>query len=354
MLSVAKKLVSYLKVREATPLNEKLSSWSRVVAIAKRKRRQRQFRAVSVSVISAAAIVAAVMMMNYFPRTDSQSINTVAEQLFLQEEHQGIVLTVADNSIPVDNFSEISYSDSGELFVNSLPVSIKENLSKEKFGNKKNLRHEYNQLIVPKGKRITLTLSDRTKVWVNSGTRIVYPQHFKKNIREIFVDGEVFLEVAKNERCPFVVKTNAGFDVKVLGTSFNLCTYNTLRHATVVLAEGSIEVKDAWNKKSVLKPNELITISNNQLGCVQTVNACNYYSWTRGVLNLRAQSLIEVLNRLSIYFGASMEIDSSLENLKISGDLALKESLDNILAGLKNIVPLNYRVGDDGKYYLTK
>ncbi len=84
--------------------------------------------------------------------------------------------------------------------------------------------HSFNQLIVPNGKRSTLALEDGTKMWINAGSRVIYPNKFKKNKREIYVDGEVYMEVARDEERPFVVKTNM-LDVQVLGTSFNVMAY---------------------------------------------------------------------------------------------------------------------------------
>lgn len=76
------------------------------------------------------------------------------------------------------------------------------------------VEQEYNQIVVPKGKYTHLTLSDGSTVHINSGTRVVYPRAFSGNHREIYVEGEVCLNVTKNEKLPFVVKTTS-FDVGI-------------------------------------------------------------------------------------------------------------------------------------------
>ena len=74
----------------------------------------------------------------------------------------------------------------------------------------KNVEISYNQLFVPLGKNSSITFADGTKVWVNAGTRLVYPTTFVKNQREIYVEGEVYLEVAPDKNRPFIVRTDNG------------------------------------------------------------------------------------------------------------------------------------------------
>lgn len=83
----------------------------------------------------------------------------------------------------------------------------------------------YNQLIVPSGKRSFITFSDGTRVAVNANTRIVYPSEFSGHKREIYVNGEVYLQVSPDKKHPFVVKTNR-MEVEVLGTEFNVSAYD--------------------------------------------------------------------------------------------------------------------------------
>lgn len=65
----------------------------------------------------------------------------------------------------------------------------------------------YNQLVTPKGKRSTLILADGSKIWLNAGTQVIYPKEFQKDKREIFVNGEIYIEVTPDKERPFFVKT---------------------------------------------------------------------------------------------------------------------------------------------------
>ena len=89
--------------------------------------------------------------------------------------------------------------------------------------------------------RSSLTFSDGTKIWVNSGSKVIYPVSFEKKKREIYVEGEVYLDVTHDTSWPFVVRTQQ-VDVKVLGTSFNVSAYKDDSNMQVTLVEGKVEV----------------------------------------------------------------------------------------------------------------
>ena len=118
---------------------------------------------------------------------------------------------------------------------------------------------ELNKLVVPYGKRTKITLSDGTEVWLNSGTQLDFPTKFEGGVREIFVNGEIYIDVAYNEKTPFIVRTD-GMDVLVYGTAFNISAYNDDISKTVVLVEGKVKIETDDNYQTELIPNEKIEI----------------------------------------------------------------------------------------------
>ena len=115
--------------------------------------------------------------------------------------------------------------------------------------------NKLNTLIVPYGKRSVLTLSDGTKVWLNSGSVLEFPASFTGNKREITLSfGEIYIEVAPDKGKPFHVHTS-DFNVIVYGTKFNLASYvNSPK--SIVLVEGSIGVQSSQGSEIKLMPNE--------------------------------------------------------------------------------------------------
>ena len=86
---------------------------------------------------------------------------------------------------------------------------------------------EMSRLVVSYGKRTHITLSDSTEVWLNSGTRLDFPSEFKEKRREIFVDGEIYIDVAHRAHIPFIVHAS-DMDILVESTAFNITAYRKI------------------------------------------------------------------------------------------------------------------------------
>ena len=101
---------------------------------------------------------------------------------------------------------------------------------------------EYNVLEVPRGGEYTVTLSDGTVVYLNSGSELRYPVAFGVERRDVFLSGEGYFEVAKDAKRPFFVNADK-LKIRVYGTSFNVNTYN-LANVETVLVEGKIGIQE--------------------------------------------------------------------------------------------------------------
>ena len=108
----------------------------------------------------------------------------------------------------------------------------------------------YNQLTVPYGKRFELELSDGTIAHLNAGSSLKYPVKFlNEGKREVFLVGEIFLDVAKDAKRPFTISTSENLDIQVLGTQFNVSNYPEDATTEVVLVEGSVGVASKREKR---------------------------------------------------------------------------------------------------------
>lgn len=285
----------------------------------------------------AASILLVVSVSFYFLRPDESvvlaDLRAIGEKMDSINPDQ-VTLITSESQLTVDEDSKIKYSGNGNIAINS--TTIKNATT----GNAKNGDEiEYNQLIVPVGKRTRIELSDGTLMWINSNTRVVYPRVFKGATRSIFVQGEAYLEVAHDKSHPFIVTAN-GFDLKVLGTKFNITNYERLRETNIVLVEGSVEVKDKSNRISTLSPNDLLEIRNGAISQQRKVDTNAYTSWIYGTLNLNGDRLLDITKKLELYFGVSIRCLPAVENEKVYGKLDLKENLDDILECLKFTLPI--------------
>lgn len=208
----------------------------------------------------------------------------------------------------------------------------------------------FNQLIIPFGKRSVVTFADGTKAWVNSGTRLVYPVEFNKDRREVFVDGEIYLEVAEDKSRPFIVKST-DMDVRVLGTKFNVSAYESEKTKSVVLLSGSVKVLTKENNKeeTIMKPNQIYKKDNGNIS-VEDTDASKYILWIDGFYIFDSTDLGDILIRLSRYYNKNIVFDDLVAALKCSGKLDMKDDLGEILLGLTNTAPISYEENKDGTY----
>jgi hypothetical protein len=209
----------------------------------------------------------------------------------------------------------------------------------------------FNQLIVPVGKRSVLNLSDGSKICVNAGSRLVYPVTFDSEIREIYVDGEIFIDVAPEEKRPFTVRTR-NMDIRVMGTQFNVTAYETDHEEKVVLVSGSVQITSKENNgKTNLLPNQMY-MSENGHNHVEQVDTKNYTSWVDGCYYCENESLGSILNRLSRYYGIEITCEQAISRVIFSGKLDLKENLSDIFDGIAFTLPVTYRE-NDGAYIIS-
>ena len=192
-----------------------------------------------------------------------------------------------------------------------------------------------NQLIIPYGKTSEVLLSDGTTVFLNAGSRLIYPEAFTGKTREVFLSGEAFFDVKKDAKHPFIVQLDV-FRIKVFGTRFNVSAYPTDKIVETVLAEGNISMiknnSGLLDKAIALMPNQLASFDRitNETS-LKTVNTDNYILWTTGLLKFESADLNRIVQRLERYYNIRIEIkDLDLGNLHISGKLELKDDPDEI------------------------
>jgi ferric-dicitrate binding protein FerR (iron transport regulator) len=211
-----------------------------------------------------------------------------------------------------------------------------------------------NQLIVPYGKRSFIVLSEGTKVWLNSGSKLIFPSVFNEKSREVILEGEAFFDVAKNKEKPFYVKTEA-FKMKVYGTKFNVQAYLQDNDCQIVLVEGKVGMNVGEGIRSpevFLAPNQKATISKGEekFDITNVENTEIYTAWIDGYLTFTNEDVSDLLKRVSRYY--NVEIDTELpENIeKIYGKLDLKDDLGRVLDGIAFISKTKYK--KDGNKYV--
>ena len=229
--------------------------------------------------------------------------------------------------------SRVEYTSDGEVTVNSKAVnSMKESAAAY-------APSSLNQLIVPYGKRSSIIFSDGTMIWVNSGSKVIYPTHFNRKRREIFIEGEAYLKVVHESSIPFVVKTRL-LDVLVHGTTFNVSAYKNDANLQVTLVEGKVEIS-AKGISTELKPSQQFALNTaDGKAKIRTVDINNYIAWKKGYYIFEKEPLSQVFKRLSRYYDVQIECDEQVGRMTCSGKLDLKTQIDDVLGYLQKAAPI--------------
>lgn len=209
----------------------------------------------------------------------------------------------------------------------------------------------FNYLTIPRGELFTITLSDNTKIWLNSDTKIKFPVHFKSGEPRMVevLYGEAYFEVSptpQNSGMNFLVQTGTQV-IEVLGTEFNVKAYKEDHEITTTLSEGSVELSNQLNKdKNILKPGlQSIYDPSNISWMVKEVNVENETSWREGVFTFKDKALIEIMITLSRWYDVDVEFSNkSLENIQFNGVIRKTQKLEDILKILQETGKVEYRI----------
>lgn len=218
----------------------------------------------------------------------------------------------------------------------------------------KNVETKMLQCFVPNGERKEIQLPDGSKVWVNAGSLMVYPEKFNGKTRSIYLYGKAEFSVVKNKTKPFIVKTNQ-LDVQALGTVFTVTSYPEENITMVMLDEGSIRVN--FNNKvtdeRVLVPNELLTFSHktNKM-TIRTIDSEQYSKWKEGYVIFQSATIGEIFKDIERRHGVTIYYDRQklgpgIYNIKFLPN----ETLEDDLQVLKTLIQgFKYKIKDNNIY----
>lgn len=198
------------------------------------------------------------------------------------------------------------------------------------------------QLVAANGQTVNFTLADGTKIWLNAGSRLIYPETFRGEKREIKLEGEAFLDVAHDPAKAFIIHTGQ-VSTHVLGTSFNIKAYANERFIKVDVLSGKVGVvTPAGKAKSTttfLTPAEEVVFNKDGLSITKNkqvdVNALS--SWKDGELVFKNMALPEVLNTINRHFNVTVKADVNLARCSITANFT-NVSLENIMKIISKLV----------------
>lgn len=194
------------------------------------------------------------------------------------------------------------------------------------------------------GQKLTFILPDSTVAKLNAGSKLIVPEQFTGDLREVYLEGEAFFEVKEDVFHPFLIKTDK-ISVRVLGTSFNVRSYNSEDDASVAVVTGRVGIEAETNKRNltdlVLKPNQMLVYSaaNREFQEIQSYNTDEILGWKENKLIFNDDKIDDIFEVLSRWYGVefliNLELDPGKEFTAKFNNPSLREVMESISYNFK-------------------
>ena len=198
----------------------------------------------------------------------------------------------------------------------------------------------------PAGSRMHFVLDDGTKVWLNHGSKMKYPQRFKGKNRKIFLTGEAYFEVAHNTKVPFIVETNR-LEVKATGTAFNVSAYPGDDNIETTLVDGKVILYASENNHEIkaLSPGECLKFDvKKNVYTLESVNTAKYTAWKDGLLVFKNERAEDVAKKLARWYNVEVEIANEKVKEFTFTATFMDETLPQVLELMTLATPVCYQL----------
>lgn len=202
-------------------------------------------------------------------------------------------------------------------------------------------------IFVPPGQRAELTLTDGTKVWLNAKTTFTFPNKFTADGRNVTLDGEGYFDVTKDPQKPFIVKTKQ-YDIKVLGTEFNVTAYSASSSFETSLIRGAVEVSSSTSQaKMTLQPNTRTYVENGILK-KGAIEHDTYFLWKEGLICFYDEPVDKMIEKLELYYDVKIDVQNKeLLRNRYSGKFRTKDGVEHVLKVLQLSNKFTYTKDND-------
>jgi len=193
--------------------------------------------------------------------------------------------------------------------------------------------HAHNTLTTAKGETYTLTLPDGSKVWMNAASSLTYPAALVEGrLRRVKLAGEAYFEVTKDKTHPFIVETDKQL-ITVLGTHFNVNSYNDENETKTTLLEGSVKVALLADtlKSAVLKPNQESVIVSGGIS-VRDADPELAIAWKSGFFMFDDENLESVMKKITRWYDVQVIYkDPSIRSIPFLGTMSRYDNISKVL-----------------------
>lgn len=291
------------------------------------KAKSLKIKRISVSVASVAAVVlVSLLVISINKKNVSRTLAFDYKEIGVSAPGSNVTLSVDGVDLNLNSKSvTMEQGDSTLSLLSEDGKRVKE-ISKNKMITVK----------VPIGHQFEVVLSDGTKVWLNSDTKFMYPSNFDGDERRVRIVGEGYFDVTHNTKQPFIVSVDGKYDVKVLGTQFNVDSYPGGEVSRTTLVNGKVKVQfKGGGNEIVLSPSEQMAIDS--LNCVEVgeVNTESFTSWREKRFVFDNEKLSDIAVKMERCYGMTIFVSEAYRDLRFSGRVSYNRGVDYFIKVLK-------------------
>ena len=285
------------------------------------------------------------------PDKSLENINLTVIPAFENKEQ----LSIDPAAIVLANGTQLSLEDVAQEGMEHDGVTLsKTGNDMIKVAISKSLAHRqkaFHEFRTTKGTSHNLQLPDGTKVFLNSGSIFKISSDFNEQNRKSELSGEAFFEVAHNPQKPFLVKTK-DYQVKVLGTQFNVKSYPTSKESRTSLLKGSVQVNSPETNMMLKPGQQAIGQSGNELKMAKA-NFREVLAWREGYFRFQNASVRDIMNDILNWYDIKDVIYEFNSDEHFTGSIKRSRSLKDVLQSMEKISNLKFEIRE-GRVFVRK
>lgn len=201
----------------------------------------------------------------------------------------------------------------------------------------------HNRMETPRGGEYQLTLSDGTRVWLNSATTLRYPSSFTGNTREVEVTGEAYFDVAEDKARPFIV-SSGNTKIQVLGTSFNLMAYQDEEAVKTTLVSGAVKILQHDQACQIKPGQQAVANAKGSDIKVRPVDIDRAIAWKNGVFDFEGADIRSIMRQVARWYDVEVRYEGDLSGIVLSGVVSRREKVDLLLEALGRTREVQFKI----------
>ncbi len=284
----------------------------------------------------AAAAVILIATSAWFFWGQGNLEESVVDLPLVKEEVQDVLPGTDRAILTLSNGQQVELDNSGRQVITDGELAIANNGGELVYAASD--KTVYNTMTTPKGGQYKITLADGSRVWLNAASSITFPTRFAGNAREVQVTGEVYFEVERNKKMPFVVKLPGDARVEVLGTHFNVNTYNDETYQTTTLVEGLVRVTNAGAQVELTEGQQAsITAKHTTDRAIKVteVNVEEVTGWKNNLFVFNEADIPTVMRQISRWYDLDISYNGPVPSTLYKGKIPRDFTLSQVLNALK-------------------